>query len=391
MRAITIGSIAGVLWFMTGVGFAQEASKAPAPAAGKAAAADAQAGLRTGPATVAPHWSKYDYPKSVPEAAMYYIVERNDTLWDLAKRFLGSPYLWPQIWHENGYVKDAHWIYPGDPLLLPSLQVVAGKAGEAEGAAGEGGLEGEGMMPGEEGATRGLAPGTKLMAVSGELDALCAPYIPSRHEPISNLVVTGYETSEGRDSLVRGDVIFINHGQDEGIKAGDMFIVNHPMYKVSHPKDSRSLGRKVMPRGTIRVLLAAEKASTAVIDASCLEILPGDFLTPYSRPMIPLVAERPAPNRLQPPSGKGHGYVVDISDDNDIGGAGHFVLIDLGEEDGVTPGTRLVVFRDDIKGAPTRTIVADAAVLSVRDRTSTVRVLRSVTGPLFVGDEVEVQ
>jgi hypothetical protein len=57
----------------------------------------------------------------------------------------------------------------------------------------------------------------------------------------------------------------------------------------------------------------------------------------------------------------------------------------------VTPGTRLVVFRNDMKNAPTRTVVADAAVLSVRDRTSTVRVLRSVGGPLFVGDEIEVQ
>ena len=72
----------------------QDKSKVAAPAA------DA-AGLKTGPATVAPHWSKNKYPDSVAEGAFYYIVERGDTLWDLSKRFLGNPYLWPQIWDQN--------------------------------------------------------------------------------------------------------------------------------------------------------------------------------------------------------------------------------------------------------------------------------------------------
>src|SRR5262245_18467384 len=68
---------------------------------GQAAAQDAPAaaaGLQTGPATVAPHWSKYAYLRSIPEGATYYIIVRDDTLWDLARRFLGNPYLWPQIW-----------------------------------------------------------------------------------------------------------------------------------------------------------------------------------------------------------------------------------------------------------------------------------------------------
>ena len=34
------------------------------------------------------------------------------------REHLGDPYLWPQIWERNQYVLDAHWIYPGDPLVL---------------------------------------------------------------------------------------------------------------------------------------------------------------------------------------------------------------------------------------------------------------------------------
>src|SRR5512146_2715176 len=95
------------------------------PPAKPAAAAAADTGLQVGPATIAPHWSKYTYPTSIPEGASYYIIVRGDTLWDLSKRFLNSPFLWPQIWNENRYVKDAHWIYPGDPLVIPRVQVVA--------------------------------------------------------------------------------------------------------------------------------------------------------------------------------------------------------------------------------------------------------------------------
>ncbi len=56
------------------------------------------AGIQTGPATVATHWTKNtSYPTTIPEGAAYHIVERGDTLWDLSARYLDNPYLWPQL------------------------------------------------------------------------------------------------------------------------------------------------------------------------------------------------------------------------------------------------------------------------------------------------------
>ena len=47
-----------------------------------------------------------------------HVIVPGDTLWAIAGKYLGNSYLWPQIWEKNTYILDAHWIYPGDPLVL---------------------------------------------------------------------------------------------------------------------------------------------------------------------------------------------------------------------------------------------------------------------------------
>src|SRR2546427_2562248 len=78
---------------------------------------------------VGDHWTPYDPPdpESFPPDATLHIIVPGDTLWDLADLVFGNPYLWPQIWNENRYIQDSHWIYPGDPLLLPARPTVVGE------------------------------------------------------------------------------------------------------------------------------------------------------------------------------------------------------------------------------------------------------------------------
>lgn len=47
-----------------------------------------------------------------------YIVKKGDTLWDISKKFLKNPYRWREIWAGNKHVKNPHWIFPGDRLLM---------------------------------------------------------------------------------------------------------------------------------------------------------------------------------------------------------------------------------------------------------------------------------
>jgi len=341
-------------------------------------------GLSVGPATIPPHWSKYDFPKSIPEGAPYHIIERGDTLWDLSKRYLGNPYLWPQIWDQNRYVTDAHWIYPGDPLILPKVSLISDQAGTAVGDMG--------ILPEGEGqpVTPGAEPGSVLYPISEEATVQCAPYIVNSRED-EGLYIVGSELGSDKNALASLDILYLNRGSNGGVKAGDVYSLHHATYKVKHPTNGRTLGTKVEVTGWGRVILVTENSASVLVEQACADIHAGDYLKPFEKQNVPLALRHAPPDRLTPISGKASGYIVDVAEDAMIAGTNNVVSIDLGSEVGVTPGNVLTVYRTVYPSVPTpRNVVGELAVLTVRERTATAKVMSS-RDAISNGDQVELR
>jgi len=373
-KLILGGLVAGAM--LVGAALAQEPPQA--------------AGLQTGPATIAPHWTKNTaFPTAIPEGAIYYVVVRGDTLWDISARYLKNPYLWPQIWNENKYITDAHWIYPGDPIVFPKLAIIAEQAGQAPGAGEPEGIGPEGapipgMVEGEAGAAASLGP------VTEELSLQCAQYLVSDREDQS-LFIVGSE--EGSDKLAYGDrdLVYLNKGSNSGVKAGDLYTLHHVAYAVKHPESGRKIGTKIETTGWVKVILVQEDTACAVIEQACVDVHAGDYLKPFEKVNVPMVVRRAPEECCSTENGKTMRHVVDLQGDVSIAGAGLFVTIDAGTEDGVAPGSVFSVYRTMYPSVPTpRNVVGEATVVAVRERTATAKITYS-RKEIMRGDQVQLR
>jgi len=343
-------------------------------------------GLLKGPATLARHWSKYQCPNEIPDGATYYIIVRGDTLWDISKRFLNNPYFWPQIWNANRCITDAHWIYPGDPLIIPDIAVVTDRAGEA-GEGPEGETEEERLRREAEGRQSVTDP---LIPAIEETALQCAGYVVDDREDES-LHLAGSEDGATKNAFGDRDILYLNKGSNSGVKAGDVYSLHHVAYTVRHPDTNSTIGTKIETTGWARVILVQENTATVTVEQACMDIHLGDYLKPFEKLPIPLIARHAPPDRMTPPTGRLTGTVVDIAEDGMIAAERQLVTLNIGTSNGVAPGNLFSVYKIMYPSVPTpRNVIGELVVVAVRERTATARVLYS-RDAIMNGDKAELR
>ena len=158
--------------------------------------------------TVATYATAVETRGSHPET---YVVVRGDTLWDIAGRFLGKPWLWPEIWQANPQVQNPHLIFPGDVLSLAYLDRVAVQAGPRQEAP-------IGAVPLAE-----IEPFLKSLRVTDSFQHL--PY------------VVGFEDNRLRGSA--GQLAYVK-GLDTA-QAGQRYMVLRPTVRYALPRPFQQL------------------------------------------------------------------------------------------------------------------------------------------------------
>jgi hypothetical protein len=367
---------------------------------------------------VGDHWTAWDPPTTFPDGVEVYTIVAGDTLWDLAARHLGDPYLWPQIWEGNRYILDAHWIYPGDPLVL-GLAITTpeippgGPLAEAEppvGAAGEG-EEGAGS-PWQSAADAAGQPAP----LGAESDVYCTGFIGELDEPLPFRVIgseyqalsptlqadggrarrSSYRGLYGTDTLKVGldlsDIVYLDGGRGAGLAPGQLLTVVLPQEKVRHPVGRHVVGRFYHYLGRVRVLSVQPDTAIGEIVHSCDPILVGARLMEFEPEPVPLgrrTGMRPV--NLPPPADELVDAPVILRADRNLVtlGEDHLVFIDRGEDADVVPGDIYTIYRLNRDGLPP-VILGELAVLSVHAHSAVARILRS-RHTVYVGDRLELK
>ncbi|HEY4640517.1 MAG TPA: LysM peptidoglycan-binding domain-containing protein [Thermoanaerobaculia bacterium] len=344
---------------------------------------------------VGDHWTPYNPPDPAtwPAGAKTYTIKQGDTLWGLAQQFFKNAYMWPQLWESNTWITDAHWIYPGDVLLIDSEAVPIASA-EANPSPNPNPNPGPTTAP---------QPGANLgspVPLGTEADVYCYGYIGDPAEPMPNFI-QAWEDAEMRyqPGVVNqdiggasGDLVLLSGGTATGLIAGDTYMIVQAGDLVPHPnKRTQIVGREYLYSGQLRVLCADDHHARAIITQSCDDIRLGARLKPMPQIPIPLARIPDMPEFCDPASGKRNGYIVSAQGGWDAAlGEGLLVEINLGQADQLQPGDFLTVYRDNGGPGDRHQVLGEVGILTTNTHTATGKIV-AMRYSMKIGDRVEIR
>jgi hypothetical protein len=318
-----------------------------------------------------------------------YTVKTRDTLWDISKMYLKSPWRWPELWGMNlDQIRNPHLIYPGQILVLDKTNGRARlRMGQAVG----------------DGGTTKLSPRIR----SSELGAGSLASIPfNLIEPFLNeaVIFQGNElekaprivaTQEGRVLMARGDTAYVRGDLNNGT---DYRIFREPKPLVD-PTTKEVLGYEAVYVGAAEY---TRQGDTKDANGNS-EIVPATFVVTDIRQeagvgdRLAVVPAREYTNYApHAPQGPMSGQIASLYGDALTAGQNQIVALNRGSVDGMERGHVLALIRDGEKvvdttdsSHPTIKLPDERHgllfVFRVFDRMSYALIL-SVKQPVTVGD-----
>ncbi len=269
-----------------------------------------------------------------------YTVKLRDTLWDISKVFLKSPWRWPELWGMNlDQIRNPHLIYPGQVLLLDKT---GGRARLRMGQA-----MGDGTVK--------LSPRVRSSALGDG----AVPSIPfNLIEPFLNEAVI-FQTNEleqaprivaaqeGRVLLGRGETAYVRGGD---LSSGNEYRIFREPRALIDPATREVLGYEALYVGSAEYTRQGE---TRVDASGKAEIVPATFVVTNVRQeagvgdRLAVVPPREFSNYApHAPQGLMDGQIVSIYGDALTAGQNQIVALNRGANNGMERGHVLALIRN---------------------------------------------
>jgi hypothetical protein len=301
-----------------------------------------------------------------------YTIKKGDTLWGISERFIKDPYYWPNLWANNPFISNPHFIYPGQQVAIRDgrLVLLPGKTESAETRNSESQPQSMPIEPVEEITVKGILGNGGFVAME-EL------------ERAGTLV----DATDDRILLGNHDQVFVKI-DDPDLQPGTYYTLVEVGEKIKHPVTRDVLGHRVTYLGEAEITAVSPSVATAVIRRSVKEITRGALLLPQQPDNREIILKKATAPLL--------GHVIANSREKIALSQHDVIYLDLGSADGLESGnmvylsrprktTHLVLPDHDVQ-LPDELLGA-AVVLSVHPRTSTALILKSAN-PIYAGDRV---
>jgi len=251
----------------------------------------------------------------------------------------------------------------------------------------------------------------------------CSGFVTDQKVPEGFRLISG-EQSNYKITFTFGDYVYINRGQDKGVRVGDRFSIVRPAeYGYGVPwfkwqeKLLKVMGTPYLDAGQVRVVNVQPKVSIAQVTLSCNYMQRGDIALPYQERPTPPFKEAAAFDHFAPVTGKPVAMVVAGKQNGDVYGMNNTVYVNLGANQGVKIGDYFRIFRYQGSRAETvpqtkdyqfmmygfgsapqryewndlpREILGEGLVLNV-SRNSSTMMITLTSSQVYAGDYVEIE
>ena len=332
-----------------------------------------------------------------------HLVAKGDTLWDVSEAYLGTPWVWPSVWHENDEIANPHLIVPDDRIWISSTEmrrITEREAAELL-ANGPPAPASDASDPAEDLAQSAtLIPGADHAA---SLSLAAVPSGPSSGETGRSLRVPwrgnfGFVSDEALEAassivgspsprtwLAGDDLVYLGLGKGE-VEVGQDFTVFRKAEEIRDAQSDVLIGYHVDVLGWVRVVEVKQESSIARVHLSSSEMARGDRVMPR--------LERRATVAIKRGRKATDGHIVYLPAYRTVMGTADYVYVDRGRLHGLEFGSELEIFdsgvnvADRVRRSMVHTpdeVIATLVIVDLQP-TSAVAYVTHTTRELQVGD-----